>query len=369
MVFTNSTGTELEFSNIGSSWSIKVPKLAPFSARRHESEIPYEVEPSDPYARSVVDAEATFFTRKKQESLRAARHKYPQKQTRPEVDSLSGEQEETVRRRIQGFGFGFEKIFATTSVKLPVSAYTIYVELQSAQDGVTFSRCFNGIHSIYDLKKWLFEKLLVPPNAYDLSYAEPGKATLTDQLRLLTMQESLDARTLATTRAVRGMFRGTPGVHSINDIGVTKLYARLKCQKTGELLSNLQIHPEIQVLRGTSRERRPLFGLGGQKAPTPDRSICVGQQQHKVKPDNYRSTSLSEGQDSTIEDSTDFADCVKVHRNGRSYYYNTRGYELYEAARAHGGASQFASIYLSCGKKMAGAHNVLLGRACTEDLY
>merc|ERR550514_2411821 len=109
-----------------------------------------------------------------------------------------------------------------------------------AHNSEVFSRCFNGLHTVFDLKKWIFEKLLVPMNAYDLSYAEPGKATLTDQLRLLTTQDSLDTRTLATTRAVHGMFRGIPGVHSISDVGVTRLYVRLKCRNCGALLNSLQ---------------------------------------------------------------------------------------------------------------------------------
>merc|ERR1711904_207998 len=74
----------------------------------------------------------------------------------------------------------------------------------------------------------------------ELSYAEPGKATLTDQLRLLTTQESLDTRTLAVTRAVHRLYKGIPGVHSIDDSGVTRLYLRLKCRRCGKLLNNLQ---------------------------------------------------------------------------------------------------------------------------------
>merc|ERR1719428_2140956 len=81
--------------------------------------------------------------------------------------------------------------------------------------------------------------MLIPLNAYELSYAEPGKAQLEDQLRLLTIQESLDTRTLATTRAVHRMYKGIPGVHSINDVGVTRLYVRLKCRLCGEILNSL----------------------------------------------------------------------------------------------------------------------------------
>merc|ERR1712151_1250491 len=153
---------------------------------------------------------------------------------------MGGEEDDVVPRRIMGFGLGFEKIFATTSTKLPVSAYTIFLELHTSHNGDVYSRCFNGLHTVFDLKKWVYEKLLVPTNSYDLSYADPGKATLTDQLRLLTTQDSLDTRTLATTRAVHRMYKGIPGVHSINDVGVTRLYVRLKCRTCGDLLNSLQ---------------------------------------------------------------------------------------------------------------------------------
>merc|ERR1711933_710188 len=36
------------------------------------------------------------------------------------------------------------------------------------------------------------------------------------------------------------MYKGIPGVHSINDVGVTRLYVRLKCRTCGELLNSLQ---------------------------------------------------------------------------------------------------------------------------------
>merc|ERR1719440_1332823 len=104
--------------------------------------------------------------------------------------------------RIQGFGLGFEQIFKTTSIKLPVSAYSVYVELKLMHNGQTFQRCFNGLHTVHDLKKWVYEVARVPLDAYELSYAEPGKATVEDKLRLLTTQDSLDTRSLASMRAV-----------------------------------------------------------------------------------------------------------------------------------------------------------------------
>jgi hypothetical protein len=72
-------------------------------------------------------------------------------------------------------------------------------------------------------------------DAYELSYAEPGKARVDDNLRLLTTQDSLDTQSLASMRAVHGVAKGIPGVHAIDDIGVTRLYLRLKCRASGEL--------------------------------------------------------------------------------------------------------------------------------------
>merc|ERR1719451_112141 len=185
-----------------------------------------------------------FQNQEEKEAIHNARHRYPRKakSNQSEVFEIGVGivKEEKITRRIMGFGLGFEKIFATTSMKLPVSAYTIFVEFHPLDTEELWSRCFNGLHTVYDLKKWVFEVSGVPMNAYDLSYAEPGKATLTDQLRLLTTQDSLDTRTLATTRAVHRMYKGIPGVHSIGDIGVTRLYVRLKCRTCGDLLNSLQ---------------------------------------------------------------------------------------------------------------------------------
>merc|ERR1719408_390045 len=190
-------------------------------------------------AGSAVVAEAFFFeTEKEKEAVHSARHKYPRRGkpggaagAHRDLANLLGNEpeEEAISRRIMGFGLGFEKIFATTSIKLPVSAYTIFVELHTLHNEQCFSRCFNGLHTIYDLKKWIFEVMHVPPDAYEISYAEPGKAELTDQLRLLTTHDSLDTRTLATTRAVHQFYKGIPGAHSIDDNGVTRIYVRLKC--------------------------------------------------------------------------------------------------------------------------------------------
>merc|ERR1719473_752115 len=163
------------------------------------------------------------------DALEKSRYRYPKHGDKSEV-----------RRRIMGFGLGFEKIFKTTSIKLPVSAYTVYVELHLVHNDVRHARYFNGLHTVHDLTKWVFEVAKVPIDAYDLSYAEPGKAKMDDKLRLLTTQDSLDTRSLASMRAVHGVSKGIPGVHSIDDLGVTRLYLRLKCRTCGELFNNLQ---------------------------------------------------------------------------------------------------------------------------------
>lgn len=314
--------------------------------------------PSDTRSPDLIAAEACFFGDDGVERDRVckARHKYP---TRKPAASAGGaakldfnglNDEDTVQRRIMGFGLGFEKIFATTSIKLPVSAYTIYVELHLSHKDEIFSRCFNGLHTVFDLKKWVFEKLLVPVNAYDLSYAEPGKAQLNDQLRLLTTQDSLDTRTLATTRAVHRMYKGIPGVHSITDVGVTRLYVRLKCRTCGELLNSLQ----------TCRK----FKSFGPMEPKPESGMIVSSPskgQGDMASDKEAECGSGckgiPGLDPNIED------CWYKPDAKKHCLFHTRGFEYYEASRAHGGAADLARIYISCGqepsKKLKIATNVL----------
>jgi len=321
----------------------------------------------------LAAAEAAFFAEDGMEKERIynARHKYPARKpstgpgsSKPALEFNGLEDEETVQRRIMGFGLGFEKIFATTSIKLPVSAYTIFVELHLAHKDEIFSRCFNGLHTVFDLKKWIYEKLLVPISGYDLSYAEPGKAALTDQLRLLTTQDSLDTRTLATTRAIHRMYKGIAGVHSINDVGVTRLYVRLKCRTCGELLNSLQ----------TCRKYKSF----GHMEPRPDQELLVpgatpsapkGKGKGKPLKAVGRTATMSlcggesaanrgiPGLDPTIED------CWYEPDSGKHCLFHTRGFEFYEASRAHGGHADLARIYISCGqepsKKLKIARNVL----------
>merc|ERR1712118_133805 len=119
-----------------------------------------------------------YASKAQEETVRSARKSYPDRKRRDPVEEfrpklLAGEEQDKVTRRIPGFGLNL-KVFETTSIKLPVSAYTIFVELHVGHNDVAYTRCFNGLHTVFDLKKWIFEKMRVPMNAYDLSYAEPG---------------------------------------------------------------------------------------------------------------------------------------------------------------------------------------------------
>lgn len=289
---------------------------------------------------AILAPESLFFeSEKDKEAIHSARHKYPRRGKPGSSATGTGRdlanpmgpepEEEAISRRIMGFGLGFEKIFATTSIKLPVSAYTIFVELHTLHIEQCFSRCFNGLHTIYDLKKWIFEVLQVPIDAYEISYAEPGKAALTDQLRLLTTHDSLDTRTLATTRAVHQFYKGIPGAHSIDDNGVTRIYVRLKCGSCGQILNSLQKCQRRQTL------------------------ICHGVESEDWDPKPV---------DSHME--------RRWHRPDPSAccMYDTRGYEMYCAARARGASSssEIARIYISMGqeptKKLKLGRNVLMSQ-------
>jgi len=341
-------------------------------------------------ARSILDeakspellaAEACFFAEDgvEKERVYKARHKYPTR--KPAASSTSAmsldfnglDEEDTVQRRIMGFGLGFEKIFATTSIKLPVSAYTIYVELHLSHRDEVFSRCFNGLHTVFDLKKWIFEKLLVPASAYDLSYAEPGKATLTDQLRLLTTQDSLDTRTLATTRAVHRMYKGIPGVHSINDIGVTKLYVRLKCRICGSLLINsLQPCPKYEAFKASGDTEPQSDAAWMAAAPQKGKGKGDNRSSGEDKKANFMRLTRSSLQAAAPNENgsnkgipgldPSLEDCW-YQPDAKHCLFHTRGFELYEASRAHGGNADLAKIYISCGqeptKKLNVARNVL----------
>lgn len=319
----------------------------------------------DPEGEYLAAAQAQLFgSSHEKERVASARRNYPRKKPADplDVDPLTGEETDSVRRRVMGFGLGFEKIFATTSIKLPISAYTIFVELHAAHNREVFSRCFNGMHTLFDLRKWIYEKLLIPSNAYDLSYAEPGKATLTDQLRLLTTQDSLDSRTLATTRAVHRMYKGIPGVHSIGDIGVTRLYLRLKCRTCGELLNNLQRCRKVKSLyevdplpdtslfipikdMGSSKENTRKSKVKGVKDDDGDGSRRMTLSKEAAADLGSGFQARCPGKDPNIEDLW-YAPDKEKH-----CLFHNRGYEYFEAARTHGGAAELARIYISCGKE------------------
>jgi len=291
-------------------------------------------------------AEALFFdSAYTSEKVAAARRNFPRKQgsgkTRGQTheELLFGEEEPPVRRRLPGFRLGFEKIFATTSIKLPVSAYTIYVELRSSHDNQSWSRCFNGLQTVFDLKKWLYEKLMLPMNAYELSYAESRKVKLTDEIRLLTTQESLDTRTMATTRAVQDMYKGTPGVHSIDDHGVTHLYVRLKCRICGHVMNDFQTCRKVKHYGQVELDR--LVPQPGAKRA--DKSLSNFRAERSFR-DGATAVLPGDG-NAVIEEGwvvpEEYPHCL----------FNARGYELFQASRTHGGHADLARIFMSCNKE------------------
>lgn len=291
---------------------------------------------------------AFFANQEEKEAIHNARHRYPRKTKANQSEvfevGVGIVKEERITRRIMGFGLGFEKIFATTSMKLPVSAYTIFVQFHPFDTEELWSRCFNGLHTVYDLKKWVFEVSGVPMDAYDLSYAEPGKATLHDQLRLLTTQDSLDTRTLAVTRAVHRLYKGIPGVHSIDDTGVTRLYLRLKCRICGCLLSNLQTFLPACRGRAAGNSAGNNAAVTGPTAP--------------ALPSSVPQFATGNDGDHPIE-----AEVGSYAPEKNSCLFDTRGYEMFSKSRSHGASSEIARIYISTDqepdKKLKLAKNVL----------
>mmetsp|Transcript_86480 Transcript_86480/g.245233 ORF Transcript_86480/g.245233 Transcript_86480/m.245233 type:complete len:382 (+) Transcript_86480:97-1242(+) len=333
---------------------------------------------ADPQKQMLAYAESQFFSsHAEKEMVHSARYKYPQKKQtkKPASDPITGEESETIQRRIMGFGLGFEKIFQTTSIKLPVSSYTVFAEIHSSHDHQIYSRCFNGLHTVFDLKKWIYEQLLVPMNAYDLSYAEPGKAVLTDQLRLLTTQDSLETRTFATTRSVHGLYRGIPGVHSISDVGVTRLYARLKCRTCGDLVSglqtcrkyisfgHLQAPPDVPWLGAEYKDDVTKKNQSSKDAT--GRGAFTSQQIPRLALEHH--DEANQVGDPTIEDCWHRPDAKK------NCLYHTRGLEIFEAARAHTPHAPMARLFISIGKAptkmLKMAQNVLTSRTVSEISY
>jgi len=306
-------------------------------------------------------AEAQFFqTQQELERVSDARHRFPHKQVSAnsknraakEEELLTGEEEETVHRRIAGFRLGFERIFATTSIKLPVSAYTIFVELRSSHRNESWSRCFNGLNTVFDIKKWIYEKLLLPMNAYELAYAESGKAQLTDDMRLLTTQESLDTRTLATTRAVHNMYKGMPGVHSIGDIGVTRLYVRLKCRTCGDILNSFQTCRKLKQFGHIEPQKDYLLAPPKPPADGPKKSVVS-----KISKGTSGRAKVS-GPPRPAEEGVQIEDGWYVPDATKHCIFHTQGYELFQAARTHGGYADLARIFMSCNKEPSKLLNI-----------
>eukprot|EP00928_Gymnodinium_smaydae_P042504 TRINITY_DN28607_c3_g1_i1.p1 TRINITY_DN28607_c3_g1~~TRINITY_DN28607_c3_g1_i1.p1 ORF type:complete len:363 (-),score=77.69 TRINITY_DN28607_c3_g1_i1:55-1017(-) len=275
----------------------------------------------------LAEIERQFYsTDVERERIESARKKYPHRRG-AKLDAFGQAAEEVVQGRIGGLRV--ERLVSTTSIKLPVSAFTVFVEFHLAHDDVIYRRSFTGLQTIFDMKKWIYEKLCIPRHAYELSYAEPGKAKITEDTRLLTLRESLDTRTLATTRAVQNMWKGTTtGVHSVDDHGVTRLYMRLKCRTCGDLLNSLQRCQHVKT-----------FG------PVTDKSASHAEpcadQELELEPQVCR-----EGLDPTLEE------CWFQPDPKRNCLFHNRGYEVYEGARGRGGRqAELARIFLSCGQE------------------
>lgn len=297
----------------------------------------------DPHASAIADAEARFMTSHEIDRVMATRNRYPKKKAAPpKPDPITGEVDDVLTRRVPGFNLGFEKVFKTTSVTLPVVAHSIFVELHTAHDKQIFSRRFNGLNTVFDLKKWIFEKNQVPLDAYDLSYAEPGKAALGNDLLLLTTQESLDTRTLATTRAVHSMYQGEPGVHSVFDHGVTRLYMRLKCRTCGDLLNSLQSCRKFKKFGEIDVQPYTTLKCPGDEPPVQRTLLKVGP--GRDEDDDAFSRGVP-GRDPNIED------CWYRPDEKKHCLFHTRGFELFEGARTHSGGAEVARIYICNGKE------------------
>jgi len=298
----------------------------------------------DLYEKQREEAEARFYgSPMEAQRIAVARHKFPRKDNGQLIEE---DDEQPVRRRIAGFRLGFEKIFKTTSIRLPCSAYTVYAEMRSSHTNEVFCRCFNGLHTIYDLKKWIYEKLLLPMNAYELSYAESGKVQLTDNMRLLTTQDSLDARSMATMRTVQDMAGNIPGVHSIGDIGVTRLYVRLKCRTCGDLLNSFS----------TCRKKKQMGhiepALNGRKPSEFGRPSSSSPQNIKLRSKGPEGRPHISGPPKPeAEVLADIEEGWYAPDESKHCFFHTRGFEMFEAARTHGGCADLARIFMSCNKE------------------
>ncbi|CAK0843999.1 unnamed protein product [Prorocentrum cordatum] len=292
------------------------------------------------------------------QQVEAARRDYPRRHVPKRADPFDGSSvEQSTPRRIMGFGLGFEKIFATTSLKLPGTATLLYAEMVTPHDGKASSRCFNGLDTVFDLKKWVFEQLQIPASAYTLTYAEPGKIGLEDEMRLLTTQDSLDTRTFATTRAMHftQAQMAVSGLHSIGDIGVTRLYVRLRCRACGELktpcqtcqkkkaFGHIQPKPEEDVaaapaaIGGGSAANK----IQGSSNPSGRRMSASLKGAANAVQQVATTTAGVPGLDPQIED--------RWHRPDecKNCLYHARGYDMHLGARARGGSGELARIFLS----------------------
>jgi len=280
-------------------------------------------------AQHVANARRVYPRKKGTGFSQSAKHK-----THEEL--IFGTEDTTVRRRMPGSTLGFEKILATTSISLPVSSYAVFAELRASHSNETWTRCYDGLSSVFDLKKWIFEKLLLPSNAYELSYAESGKAHLSDDMRLLSATDSLDMRTMATTRSVQSMYKGTPGLHSIDSVGVTCLYVRLKCRITGHVLNSFQ-----------SGRKTQHFGKVETQRLAPSKPEEPRQLSTKLPSAGRALTGAVTEKDRMLITEDGWFSPAEYPES----LFHSRGYELFQASRIHGGHADVARIFLSVNKE------------------
>jgi len=308
-----------------------------------------EVNPPDPGVEALVQLEAKFYpSAVAREKVLQERRTYPRKvgAKKPGTGPLANAQsDEPIQHRTPGLGLAAQKLFTSTSVKLPMSAYPLYIEM-SGPHGDLWHRRFSGSSVASDLKEWIFEKLILPDFSYDLSYAEPGKAVLEDNLRLLTMDEALETRNFATVRGASDeLKKGLPGVHSVGTLDSTNLYVRVKCMHCGNLLNSLAPSRKFKTFVDSS-ELRSEQRVGTKDTTTSSKKIQgasseddpadIGDLVEAVMDKGAAAEHMLEGMWVRPDES-------------KHCFYHTRGYELFKVAResGQGGHSFIAKISIN----------------------
>ncbi|CAK0874217.1 unnamed protein product [Prorocentrum cordatum] len=313
--------------------------------------VDHEVDPPDPGVEALAQLEARFYpSAVAREKVLGERRAYPRKvgARKPATGPLAkdaGGAEEPVQMRVPGLGLAAQRLLKSTSIKLPVSAYPLYVEM-SGPHGDLWHRRFNGGSTISDLKRWVFEKLLLPDFTYDLSYAEPGKAVLEDDLRLLTLDEALETRNFATVRGASDeLKKGVPGVHSVGTVDSTNLYVRVKCMHCGNLLNSLAPSRKFKTFVDSSELQRE------QRAGTVDKvSSSTKIQGASSFPDPADIGDIVEAAMDKGAAAEDMLAGLWVRPDESKHcFYHTKGYELFKVAResGKGGHSYLAKISIN----------------------